>query len=401
MKPRILAAALLLAPSLALAQSNDNASWPSELASPGAGYKFVSGNNNNSSTLPAAQASAKTQIDGQVTLHEKDKQAILDKVGKLINKTEKDHKVHHDTMELRLKGLFGKKMYVLFCAGPDDQLKNAYGKPLCHGDVLQVSWSDKQTANAVYEKQESGERNISAPPAHDLFNANNFEIDPQSKDGKALDDEIAQVIKAVNDNGALKSVKVFSSASTLRNTGAAEGMTHQDLSRARAEKAFAYVVRKLGEAGITVDTEFNFKRDDAEGNDVAYLDYGAGESCNGTSGPNPPANYKWTPDLNSNIPGTPAAELTPAGAQAVRDQYNQYQFVNVEFEVLQADTKSDEKTLSKTTEQGYSAFVRIEEYEKPERVKGPPIEFHPFRFITRIFSNPKKNWGSTACPKRF
>ncbi len=367
-----------------------------------------------SSTKGDAKDEAQADLDdkGDVVLYYKgdkkkslalsadQKQEIFEALSQLMDEAEAKKRTVTKDIALKHKfaGIFGQNIHAHLCA-TTAEIHNSYPNEVCGGNLLRVSWANTQTAQTATQTPAEAAKPIPGHYTSDMFPPNDSAIVAGSAYADALDQQIAEVVAEVKDKGAaLTGINIFSSASTLRNTGGAKDETHLQLSRDRAEKAFAYVSQKLAEQGIPVDSSLTPDKPgadaDSEGNDVATLDFGGGETCNGTTGENPPANYKWTSDLDKTAPGTPAAAMDSQGKAAVAARYNKYQYVDVSFETVSKAEPSESVETTKAEQDYYASVGVAGEY----REKGPP--FRPLGFLRRIHgaSHPHKSWGSTACP---
>lgn len=406
-------AAVLLVPIAALAQNppEPNSIDTSNLKM-GVGTTQPSAVTSVSSTKGDAKDEAQTDLDdkGDVVLYYKgdkkkslalsaeQKQEIFEALSQLMDEAEAKKKTVTKDVALKHKfaGIFGQNVHAHLCA-TTAEIHNSYPNEVCAGNLLRVSWANTQTTKATKETAPDSSKPIPGHYTSDMFPPNDSAIVEGSPYANALDQQVAEVVAEVNKGATLTGINIFSSASTLRNTGGAQDQSHLQLSRQRAENAFAYVAKKLGEQGINVDATLTADKEgaeaDSEGNGVATLDFGGGESCNGTTGANPPANYKWTADLDKNVPGTPAATLDAQGKAGVAAEYNKYQYVDVSFETLAKVEPSESVETSKAEQDFYASVGVAGEY----REKGPP--FRPLGFLRNIHGpSSHKNWGSTACP---
>ena len=149
-------------------------------------------------------------------------------------------------------------------------------------------------------------KNIDTPPFGRLFADNEWTVLEDGAEALSLKQNIDKVIDAVKKgDGSLVSMHVESSASTWRNTGKAEKMTHLELSKARAEAAARYALAYLKTKGYTLDEE-----------DQVTLDY-EGTNKNGTSGASSPYEMPAGDDPKFHPAGSCAAppELKAAAAK--------------------------------------------------------------------------------------
>ena len=325
------------------------------------------------------------------------KEEIFAELSKLMDKAEAQKRTVSKDIVLKHKGLFGNEVRAHLCATTAEIHKN-YTHEVCAGALLQVSWSNAQTTKTTTDIPAEKPKPVPGHYSGDIFPPNKSDIPAGSAYAKELDKQIDEIVAEVKDGATLTGINIFSSASSLRNTGDAEKDTHLQLSRDRSEQAFRYVAKRLNDAGIKVDTKLSPNRDgaqaDSESNDKVSLDFGGGESCNGVTGENPPANYKWTNDLDKKVAGTPAVALDDQSKAAVREEYNKYQYVDVSFETM---PKSDPKQIveESRSEQDYYASVAVYAKEREKGPPGPPL----LGFLRRIHGpRPHKKWGSTDCP---
>jgi hypothetical protein len=114
-----------------------------------------------------------------------------------------------------------------------------------------------------------------------------------------LVNEVTQIISGLNPpegkpKGYIKSIDLYSSASRFRNGGRAIDLSFLELSTLRLETAKKIIFDKLSAIGVGSDasTEINLNPNGSNGD--------------GTSGPNPPLQYKYVP--KGNVKMTPFCE---------------------------------------------------------------------------------------------
>jgi hypothetical protein len=178
-------------------------------------------------------------------------------------------------------------------------------------------------------------RSIDTPPFGRLFADNEWTVLENSDEAAALKSNIDKVIDTIKKNdGSLVSMHVESSASTLRNTGKAEKMTHLELSKARAEAAARFALDYLKTKGYTLDED-----------EQVTLDF-EGTNKNGTSGPSSPYAMPAGDDPKFHPAGSCEAppELKKAAAKGkdmtaeerkkIADLYDPNKFVQLTFDAM-------------------------------------------------------------------
>lgn len=228
---------------------------------------------------------------------------------------------------------------------------------------------------------------IASKPFGKLFADNDWEIQDGSPDAEALRRQANAVVDLVKKtDGRVVSIHVESSASTLKNTGKAAKMTHEELSRRRAESAADFVTKVLAERGIVLD------------DDQVTLDY-SGANGNGTSGPSSPfpcADPKLCAQGSCAAPAelsdaVKAGDLGDAVFKKISTVYDPYKYVQVGFVV--ANETADEKPGVSAPGEAHAVLVAVG-YKERTRVRWPRIHLKLPRLTSR-----KKNWGSTKCPR--
>jgi hypothetical protein len=145
---------------------------------------------------------------------------------------------------------------------------------------------------------------VHGEPFHGLFADNAWEVLEGSQDAADLRAQADDALAQAGPSGRIVGLSIRSSASTLRNTGAAAAMSHKQLSEARAAAALKYVLGYLKAQGAVLDQS------------QVTID-AAGENGDGTSGPADP--YGKGAKGNGGAAHKDAAE------------YDRYKFVDVEF----------------------------------------------------------------------
>jgi hypothetical protein len=162
---------------------------------------------------------------------------------------------------------------------------------------------------------------VHGDPFHGLFADNAWEVLEGSPDAADLRAQADDALAKAGPGGRIVGLSLHSSASTLRNTGAAAAMSHKQLSEARANAALKYILNYLKDKKYPDGTPVMLDQSQVT------VD-AAGENGDGTSGPADP--YGSGAEGNGQPPHKDVAD------------YDQYKFVDVEFLV--------EKRLSKPAE---------------------------------------------------
>lgn len=141
----------------------------------------------------------------------------------------------------------------------------------CDTIGTQEKCTEKETPPRYIWKQNY----VELPSFGELFADNEWTYEAGSDEDKAFREALQKVVDTLKaqPGSVIKGVKIWSSASTLRNTGPAEKLTHLKLSQNRGDAAKAVVADFLKSAGYPFDAiEVDAK----------------GENGNGTSGPSSP-----------------------------------------------------------------------------------------------------------------
>ena len=88
------------------------------------------------------------------------------------------------------------------------------------------------------------------PPMGELFPDNDWVIQTSSPDAQGLMTGMQKILKFLDERkgpkGEITKIHIEASASTIRNTGKAKNKTHEQLSKARADAAAAFIKEQLG-----------------------------------------------------------------------------------------------------------------------------------------------------------
>jgi len=177
-----------------------------------------------------------------------------------------------------------------------------------------------QAPRSTPEKTELVPTTVDMQPFGKLFADNDWELLEGSPEADALRKQIDDVMaKLAGAKGGVASIKIESSASTLRNTGKASKMTHLELSEKRARSAAEFVRGYLA-------SKHKVSLDD----DQVFLDF-KGANGNGTSGPSSP--YPCPKGDKYCAEGSCAA---PEGLSKddIADFYDQFKYVRVSMDVV-------------------------------------------------------------------
>lgn len=201
----------------------------------------------------------------------------------------------------------------------------------------------------------------------------------------------------------LTSIEIYTSCSRFRNSGEAAGLTFAQLSANRNTAAKDFIIKKLAELGVLVDS------------DTVITQSTEGKNGDGSSGPNPPAPLAMTKsgkeadviktEDNRDDFGTPIADKT---------KYDQYKYCIAGLEIVaNTNWKPADSTPGEPTDEPTYDIITI-----PIPTKNYGISFYSkSTFIGISFRLPQikisgrlwrkhsgkykkgKNWGSIKCPK--
>jgi hypothetical protein len=228
---------------------------------------------------------------------------------------------------------------------------------------------------------------VSSKPLGKLFADNDWAVQADAPDGQALKkqtDDILTMLKKTN--GRVVSVHVESSASALKNTGKAAAMTHEELSRKRAESAADFVTQELAASGVKLE------------DDQVTLDY-KGANGNGTSGPSSPypcSDAKLCAAGSCDAPPDLAAAvkkgaLDDAFYKRVSDVYAPFKYVIVSFVV--ANETAAVTPGGEAPGEAHAVLVHVGFKDKPS------LKIHLPRFGLRFPNLRRSHRGDTSCPR--
>ena len=161
-------------------------------------------------------------------------------------------------------------------------------------------------------------REFEGEPFHSLFKDNEWTLQEDSCEAGQLRSLVDDAVSDIGPKGTITGIMIQSSASTLRNTGAAKDLSWLELSQRRADEAQKFVVKLLGQKGVKLEP------------DAVILDY-EGENGDGTSGPRGP--YANDGAGNGQAPYANVAD------------YGKHKFVNVVIYASVPVEKPGEKTV--------------------------------------------------------
>lgn len=209
---------------------------------------------------------------------------------------------------------------------------------------------------------------VGTAPFGRLFQDNEWDVVEGSEDAEALRKQVDAILeKAKATGGRIIGMHVESSASTLRNTGKAEAMTHAELSRARATEAAAFV-----------KAHFLARAQEPLSDDQVTMDF-SGSNGNGTSGPSSPypcpagVNKKFCPEGSG-----PAPSPDCVAPEDLADFYDQFKYVKVSFDILTEVASTDPGAVRETSEARMVLVavgtksrwkIRLPKFDPPRRVK--------------------------------
>lgn len=209
---------------------------------------------------------------------------------------------------------------------------------------------------------------VGTSPFGKLFKDNEWDVVEGSQDAMALKQQVDKILaQAKATNGQVVSMHVESSASTLRNTGKAEAMTHAELSSARAEAAARFLNAYLAALG-----------QEPLSDEQVTLDF-TGSNENGTSGPSSPypcpagVNKKFCPEGKGSAPTSDC--VSP---EDLADFYDQFKYVKVTFDIVTEVASTEPGAVHETSEarmvlvniQKKSRWkIRLPKFDPPKRVK--------------------------------
>ena len=118
-------------------------------------------------------------------------------------------------------------------------------------------------------------KEMSLPPMGELFPDNEWVLKTDGSDAQGLTAGMQKILKFLDTRdgpkGEITKIHVEASANAIQNTGKAKNMTHEQLSKARADAAAKFIVDLLGSRAPGTVTK-------------GWM----GENGNGTSGPSSP-----------------------------------------------------------------------------------------------------------------
>lgn len=240
-------------------------------------------------------------------------------------------------------------------------------------------------------------KHLDTEPYGRLFADNEWEVlagSPEAEQLKRSIDKITDMVKKLD--GRLVSLHVESSASTLRNRGKAEKLTHLELSKLRAEAAAAFARDYLKTKGLDLD------------DDRITLDF-EGANKNGTSGPSSPFpiapgdDAKFHPKGSCEAPqkikqlAAKGADMTPADRVEIAKVYDPHKYVQLTFDAVfeVAGAKPE------VSEEGKAHLVMVNiDYRDRTRIKIPRIRLPHLR-LRWPFGNKEKRMARRQwkCPK--
>jgi len=235
-------------------------------------------------------------------------------------------------------------------------------------------------------------KHIDTPPFGRLFKDNEWDVLGDSAEAQTLKQNIDKVVDVLKKGGGrLVSMHVESSASTLRNTGKAEKLTHLELSKRRAEAAARYALDYLKSKGFVLDED-----------DQVTLDY-YGANKNGTSGASSP--FAAPAGTDSTLIATGSCEAPPEmkAAAAAGDLakiaafYDPNKFVQLTFDAV-FEVK-DDKPGKDIPGEAHIVTATVD-YRDPVKIKLPRIRL-PRIHIGWPFGNRehRKARRAVRCPK--
>lgn len=235
-------------------------------------------------------------------------------------------------------------------------------------------------------------KHIDTPPFGRLFKDNEWDVLGDSAEAQTLKQNIDKVVDVLKKGGGrLVSMHVESSASTLRNTGKAEKLTHLELSKRRAEAAARYALDYLKSKGFVLDED-----------DQVTLDY-YGANKNGTSGASSP--FAAPAGTDPALIATGSCEAPPdmKAAAAAGDLakiaafYDPNKFVQLTFDAV-FEVK-DDKPGKDIPGEAHIVTATVD-YRDPVKIKLPRIRL-PRIHIGWPFGNRehRKARRAVRCPK--
>ena len=263
-------------------------------------------------------------------------------------------------------------------------------KKKARGNIV-VAAQDK-VAVSIPGKSRLDVKHIDTPPFGRLFADNEWSVLGDSSEAQTLKQNIDKVVDAVKKgDGRLVSMHVESSASTLRNTGKAEKLTHLELSKRRAEAAASYALAYLKTKGFILDED-----------DQVTVDY-YGANKNGTSGASSPFAVPAGTDPALIAGGSCEAPPDMKAAAAAGDSakiaafYDPNKFVQLTFDAV-FEVKDDKPGNEKPGE-AHVVTATVDYWERPQ-VKLPRIRL-PRIHIGWPFGNKQLRMArrQTRCPK--
>jgi hypothetical protein len=275
-----------------------------------------------------------------------------------------------------------------------DQLRQKASRSAAYEVVL--AEQDKE-AVAVPGATTLETKHLDTDPYGRLFADNEWEVLAGSPEAEALKrsiDKITDMIKKLD--GRLASMHVESSASTLRNRGKAESLTHLELSKRRAEAAAAFARDYLKTKGLDLD------------DDRITLDF-EGANKNGTSGPSSPFPVAAGDDPKFNPKGSCEAPakikelaakgpgMTPADRLELAKVYDPHKYVQLTFDAV-FEVKGAKPA---TTEPGEAHLVSVNiDYKERPHLRVPRVRLPSLR-VRWPFGNREKRMARRQwkCPK--
>jgi hypothetical protein len=248
-------------------------------------------------------------------------------------------------------------------------------------------------------------------PSHTFFDDNKWEptADFESRFNTEvlvpLNDIASEMLHNPNTDEPkffLKAIEVHTSCSRYRNTGPAEAMTFDALSKARNTAAKDYIVKKLAEIGILVDSDTTITQEWKGGNG------------DGSTGPNPLAPMAITRDGRAAAVAKEDARADFGAPIADKAAYDKFKYCIAGLEIV-ANTNWSKEPYKENDPKDNEEFevVKIDiptkEYgigffSAPKRIgfqfRLPKIEIHGKLWRKHSGKYKKgKNWGATKCPK--
>lgn len=228
---------------------------------------------------------------------------------------------------------------------------------------------------------------------NDYYADNSWELSQQGI--KDIEDSFILPIieqQKTSKKSCINFIKIDTSASRFRNTGAASGMTFEQLSKVRNETIYNYVLKRLNDVGITnwCSTE------------NVVLNY-KGQNGDGTSGPNPPEGLYYVPK------GKTSSEALLKGPQrnefgkplSDKNQYSQFKYNRLDIGVAFETTATTPPTPSDDSKQPLPVVSEFSDYTAVfyEKTKGGiSINWTPPVYRSKSARPRKGSTRPVSCP---